>query len=143
MDTRSQNGAALIMGLIFLLVLTVLATAGMKMSRMELLMAGNEQFFAQAMHAAEAAVEAQIAAASFVITAGERNTVNAATPATIAGSSTIEYLSQGMAPDGGYSDDVLTYRFRIKADGQAPVGAVRANVAVNQGIYILAPGGGT
>lgn len=146
MDTSTQKGFALLIGLIFLLILTILATTGMKMARLELLMAGNEQFFAQAIHAAEAAVEKQIAAGSFLLShtsSSNNNPVNADTPASISGRSDIFYLDQGPAPDGGYSDDVLTHRFRIQATGVAPAGpTARAEVTLNQGIYILAPGGG-
>ncbi|HEX7029989.1 MAG TPA: PilX N-terminal domain-containing pilus assembly protein [Gammaproteobacteria bacterium] len=136
-----QKGAALIVGLILLLVLTVLGVASMKAARFQLLMSGNEQFYIQAMNAAESAIEMQIAQGSFLTTHGPgSNPVNANTPG-VTGVSTIEFLNAGAAPDGGYSDDVLTYRFLVSGTGQAPAGDdARAKVDLRQGIYILAPG---
>lgn len=137
--SKTENGSALIVGLIFLLILTVLGAAGMRMARYEITMAGNEQFYAQAFNAAEAAVEVQIADGQFNPVTAASNLVHADTPAD--GRSTIRYLNEGMAPDGGYSDDLTTYRFQIDAVGQAPDSSnPRATVRLRQGIYVLAPG---
>lgn len=48
-----QGGAALVVGLILLMVLTILAISGMNTSTLELQMAGNMQFSANAFHFAE------------------------------------------------------------------------------------------
>ncbi|HEU4625932.1 MAG TPA: PilX N-terminal domain-containing pilus assembly protein [Steroidobacteraceae bacterium] len=55
------RGAALIVALILLLIVTLLATTGMSLSVAELAMAGNEQLHRQAVDAASAGVEAAIA----------------------------------------------------------------------------------
>lgn len=138
----TQRGATLVVGLVFLLILTILGISGMRMARSQLVMAGNEQFYAQAINIAEAAINAQIASNSFLLSYTTPSHPVSVTPTfSGAGSSTIEYLNQGPAPDGGYSDDVLTYRFRIDATAQAPAGNnARARVALKQGIYVLAPG---
>ncbi|MCC7464218.1 MAG: pilus assembly PilX N-terminal domain-containing protein [Gammaproteobacteria bacterium] len=52
-----QGGAALVIGLILLLVLTVLAVSGMHSASVELVMAGNEQYRQNAFQAAEAGIE--------------------------------------------------------------------------------------
>jgi hypothetical protein len=49
----NQRGAALFMSLIFLLVMTILGVFGMNISRMENLMAGNNQFQVAALSNAE------------------------------------------------------------------------------------------
>ena len=49
-----QHGAALVTGLILLLVLTLLAVSGMNSASLEFMMAGNEQYCANAFSAAEA-----------------------------------------------------------------------------------------
>ena len=49
----SERGAALFMALIFLLVMTILGVFGMNVSRMENLMAGNNQFQTTALSNAE------------------------------------------------------------------------------------------
>lgn len=142
MKHKQQSGIALILGLIFLLILTILGISGMRMARLELLMAGNEQFYVQALAAAEAAVEVQIAAANFQTTiSGAYNNLSAGTPTATPGTSTIEYINQGPAPDGGFSDDVMTLRYQIEATGLAPAGQnVRSTVKLMQGLYVLAPG---
>lgn len=50
---RQQDGAALFMALVFLLILTILGVFGMNISRMENLMAGNTQFQTTALNNAE------------------------------------------------------------------------------------------
>ena len=53
-----QKGAALFMALIFLLILTILGVFGMNISRLENMMAGNNQFQTAALSNAEVAVDA-------------------------------------------------------------------------------------
>jgi len=57
-----QQGAALVVGLLLLLVLTILAISGMTTASLEMLMAGNEQYQERAFQAADSAVERAIAA---------------------------------------------------------------------------------
>lgn len=57
-----QRGAALAIGLILLLVITVLAVSGMNTASMELLMAGNEQYRQRAFHAASTGIEQALGA---------------------------------------------------------------------------------
>ena len=57
-----QRGAALVVGLLLLLVLTVLAISGMTTASLELQMAGNEQFQERAFQAADAGIERAIQA---------------------------------------------------------------------------------
>ena len=52
-----QKGAALFMALIFLLILTILGVFGMNLSRLENMMAGNNQFQTAALSNAELAVD--------------------------------------------------------------------------------------
>jgi len=51
-----KRGTALFMSLIFLLIMTILGVFGMNISRMENLMAGNNQFQAQALNNSELAL---------------------------------------------------------------------------------------
>lgn len=53
---KYQDGAALFMALIFLLIMTILGIFGMNMSRMENMMAGNNQFQAQVLSDSEMAL---------------------------------------------------------------------------------------
>src|SRR5258707_15529693 len=54
---RHQRGAALVIGLILLLLLTLLAVSGMNSASLEFIMAGHEQYRANAFQAAEAGLE--------------------------------------------------------------------------------------
>ena len=62
---RPQSGAALLIGLALLGLLTVLGIAGMQAAAVELLMAGNEQARQRAFEAAEAGIEQALAATAF------------------------------------------------------------------------------
>jgi len=56
--SHRQRGAALFMALIFLLIMTLLGVFGMNLSRMENMMAGNNQFQALALNHAELMLDA-------------------------------------------------------------------------------------
>jgi type IV pilus assembly protein PilX len=58
---NTQRGAALVIGLVLLLILTLLAITGMNTATTELVMAGNEQFRRASVMAASAGVEEAIA----------------------------------------------------------------------------------
>jgi hypothetical protein len=60
-----NRGAALVVGLLLLLVLTLLAISGLSTATLELQMAGNQQYQEQAFQAADAGVEQAIAAGVF------------------------------------------------------------------------------
>jgi type IV pilus assembly PilX-like protein len=60
MSRRSERGAALVVALLLLVILTLLATTGMRTSVAELWMAGSEQFHRKALEAASSGVEAAI-----------------------------------------------------------------------------------
>ena len=53
---KKQSGAALVIGLVLLLVLTLLAVSGMNTATLEVQMAGNSQFAENAFQAASAAI---------------------------------------------------------------------------------------
>ena len=58
---RKQKGAALVVGMVLLLVLTLLAVSGMNTASTELIMAGNEQYQENAFQAAEIGIEQAMA----------------------------------------------------------------------------------
>lgn len=67
-----QNGAALIVGLLLLVVITVLAVSGMNSATTELAMARNDQYYENAFQAAETGLELALSANSFnTLDAGE------------------------------------------------------------------------
>ena len=58
--SRTQDGAALVVGLILLVVITVLAISGMNTATTELAMARNDQNYENAFQAAETGLEAAL-----------------------------------------------------------------------------------
>ena len=57
----NQNGAALVVGLILMVVITVLAISGMNTATTELAMARNDQNYENAFQAAETGLETALA----------------------------------------------------------------------------------
>ena len=62
--THRQQGAALVIGLIMLMVLTLLAVSGMNTASLEFIMAGNEQYRQNAFQAAETGIDMTYATAA-------------------------------------------------------------------------------
>src|ERR1700750_3071478 len=76
---NQQRGAALVIGLMLLLVLTILAVSGMNSASLEFVMAGNEQFRANAFSASESGIERTLDAGTFnpaVLTQNLNGTTN-------------------------------------------------------------------
>jgi hypothetical protein len=139
-----QRGAALVVGLLLLLVLTVLAISGMTMATLELQMAGNYQFEERAFQAAEAGVERAITAGVFNTNAP---TVQAPVAVAADNEDTLEYTvtfddDNGVTPvpRGGYSlgSGFEAYHFEIESTGSSRRGAESVH---EQSFYIVGPGG--
>lgn len=69
-NPQQQQGAALVVGLILLVVITVLAISGMNTATTELAMARNDQNYENAFQAAETGLESLLAQGSFDPVAG-------------------------------------------------------------------------
>jgi len=163
---RRQSGAALVVGLLLLLVLTILAISGMTTATLELQMAGNEQYQERSFQAAEAGVEQAMAAGVFqtdpAATATMYDYPPSADPVPKRGQGTqitncpdqpagasgqCEYFlrfdqAAGVTPvpGDGYSlgTDLQAYHFVIDSVGVAERGAQSEHT---QGFYIIGPGG--
>jgi type IV pilus assembly protein PilX len=159
-----QEGAALVVGLILLLVLTLLAISGMTTASLELQMAGNEQYQERAFQAADAGIEQAMATGVFNTNAqvGAYNNVAAINPvadrgtgqqiancpdAGAADGQQCEYFmrfdlqaGQTAVPGGGYSigTGFEAYHFIIDSYGVADRGAMSEH---RQSFYIVGPGG--
>src|SRR5687768_482561 len=64
-NRTAQRGAALVVGLLLLLVLTLLAISGVNTASMELTMAGNMQYQQNAFQAAETGISQALAVGAF------------------------------------------------------------------------------
>lgn len=65
MQRKKQSGAALVVGLILLMVITILAISGMNTATTELAMARNDQNYENAFQAAETGLERALSIGSF------------------------------------------------------------------------------
>lgn len=135
-----QRGAALVVGMILLLVLTLLAISGMNTATLELQMAGNAQSAQNAFQAAETGIER-------AMNAGDYDT-NSDTPVDSPDDhfETVTRYNKknGVTdiPEGGYSMGVGTgfkaYHFEVTSTGTAARGATSTHV---QSFYIKGQAG--
>ena len=98
---RRQEGAALFMALIFLLILTILGVFGMNLSRLENLMSGNAQFQTTALNNAE-----------YVLARGEKDIIDIAKSGAVpfaAWADDDQYYTVDTTPGGSPKD--LTWPF--------------------------------
>lgn len=144
-----ERGAALIVGLLMLIVLSVLAVTGMSMATMELAMAGNTQHGNRAFEAAASVLEAELRRTDITPLAapgdlpaipanvGRTFTDNAGNPVATA-TATTSYV----APSGlvgwqlGGSRSFTAHHFQVLATGQSARGATTNQL---QGYYVVGP----
>ena len=135
-----QHGAALVVGLILLLVLTLLAVSGMNSASLEFIMAGNEQYHNNAFQAAEAGIEQSRAQAAWNPDPTIPDQPFAgATSATDNWTSVVQLQNGGAPgpPPAGYNVTTFgTYYFQITTNATSTRGANAAHV---QGISKLSP----
>lgn len=137
-----QHGAALVVGLILLLVLTILAISTMGTSTTEVVMAQNARFSANAFQAAETAIDTAIVSGTW----NTNNPVVVAPVAAPGGVSQLEYditYDQATAvPTGGFSmgagTGFLAYHFDITSIGTSTRNATSTHA---QSFYVVGPGG--
>jgi type IV pilus assembly protein PilX len=140
--SRRQQGAALVTGLIMLLVLTVLAVSGMNTSTLELTMAGNVQYQQNAFQAAETGIDIIIDNRNFTTVAPTVLPVTPLSP-TDTTQSVASFQNNTPVPDAAFSmgEDtgaVAAFHFDIVAVGNSARNATSTN---NQSFYVVGPGG--
>jgi type IV pilus assembly protein PilX len=165
-NAHRQSGAALVVGLLLLLVLTILAISGMTTATLELQMAGNEQYQERAFQAAEAGLEQAMAAGIYTTDpaaiAAQYDNPTSPEPTPKRGQGTqiadcpdqstsaagqCEYFlrfdqAAGVTPvpGGGHSfgTGLQAYHFVVDAVGVSDRGAESVHT---QSFYIIGPGG--
>ena len=131
-----QRGAALVVGLLLLLVLTLLGISGMTTASNELQMAGNEQYQERAFQAADAGVERAIQAGVYDTTATIGTYIPSADPnlpPTPQRGSGVAGCMQTIASDGSVSDTEDCYEYFMRFEEQTgttpvPGGAANADL---------------
>ena len=140
---RRERGAALVIGLIMLLILTILAFTGVNTATTELAMASNEQFRRNAADASAAGVEEAIASLGLVgTTAG----ASAALPAAVLGdndatnySAVTRYIGDETNLPQSSADKFIGLHYEIESTG---VSARNARDVQTQGVMVIAATGG-
>lgn len=139
----AQKGAALIIGLLLLTILTLLAITGMNTASTELIMAGNEQFRQNAFEAAETGVEQALAV---LPTLGQAAAPVNVAPTAVPGSATDQYSTSTQyegedANIPGFSVGKFTgFHYEIVSNGTSSRNAAAQHV---QGAYVIQKAGGT
>ena len=144
---KRQSGAALIVGLLLLVVITILAVSGMNTATTELALARNDQTYENAFQAAETGLETALAQGGFSTT----NDIVIEPPA--AGneviSTTIEFEESTLVPDRAFSlgsgSSIAAYHFLAtsRAEFLMSPGNVTdrdASAVHTQAFYIVGPG---
>jgi type IV pilus assembly protein PilX len=142
---RRERGAALVVGMILLLVLTLLAVSGMNTASTELIMAGNQQFQENAFQAAEMGIQQGMLRGDFNPgTANEILDVSTDVPGTPA--DTDEYStnitpwpavnSPMPAMWGNRWNSFSSFHFEIASTGTS---VRNARTVHTQGMFIIAP----
>ncbi|HEY9461590.1 MAG TPA: pilus assembly PilX N-terminal domain-containing protein [Vicinamibacterales bacterium] len=144
---HTQRGAALVVGMLLLLVLTLLAISGMNTASLELAMAGNAQYSQNAFQAAEAGVETAFRTATLNPSAVPQRiplTDNTYTTMPNTGGNDT-FFSVTTPAQGGAAlpalwgstwDSFSSFHFEVLSTGRS----VRNAIAVNrQGVAVIAP----
>ena len=137
-----QQGAALVVGLILLLVLTILAVSGVFTSTMELRMVRNTQTQERAFQAAEVAVEDALAN-PVLSTSSVFTQATTAVPNSPGDTYSYQLQFVGQTPLGtgmtGFSIGTAfqSYHFQVDATGNGPDNALSQHT---QSFYVVGPG---
>lgn len=141
-NAKRQRGAALVVGLILLLVLTILAVSGMNTSTLELTMAGNVQYHQNAFQAAETGIDIAIESRSFSTATPNVLPVTALTASDTTQAVTT-FQTTTPVPDRAFSmgEDtgaIAAFHFDTVAIGTS---ARNATSTHRQSFYVIGPGG--
>jgi type IV pilus assembly protein PilX len=142
-----QNGAALVVGLILMVVITILAISGMNTATTELAMARNDQNYENAFQAAETGLETALAQGRFntLINVNLAQNVNTNDSVT----AIIYFEDTTLVPDRGFSmgvgSGIAAYHFNavstaISARDSGGTTDRDASAVHSQAFYVVGPG---
>ena len=143
---NKQQGAALVVGLMLLVVITILAISGMNTATTELALARNDQAYENAFQAAETGLETALAQGQFATTGNTALTQTINSNQNI--STTIRFEDSTMVPDRAFSlgvgSGIAAYHFLAtsQAEFRRDPGNVtdRDSTATHtQAFYIVGP----
>ena len=151
-DRKRQRGAALIVGLLLLVVITILAVSGMNTATTELAMARNDQTYENVFQAAEKGLESALAQGNFSTTL-PIDVSPAAAPYEFV-TATIQFEDSTLVPDKAFSlgsgSGIAAYHFQVTSQAQYRVSGSETDItdrdatAVHtQAFYVVGPGSST
>jgi type IV pilus assembly protein PilX len=137
-----QQGAALVIGLILLVVLTILAVSGVFTSTMELRMVRNSQSQERAFQAAEVGIEDALGNPVLsTSTTFSQPTVTVPNAAPDTYSYNLQFVAETPLGTGmtGFSIGTVfqSYHFQVDSTGNGPDGSVSNHT---QSFYVIGPG---
>ena len=140
----AQRGAALVVGLILLAVLTMLAVTGVGTAAVELIMAGNEQYRKSASQAAAAGIEEAISQLASVPTAPGAQPVRvenvpAGPHPTDTYSTSTRYVGEEAGLPQASVNKFIGLHYVIESTGTSARNAMDTQI---QGVLVVAPAGG-
>jgi len=147
MDRKRQQGAALIVGLMLLVIITILAVSGMNTATTELALARNDQTYENAFQAAETGLENALAQGGFNTTANVLVTPPTSSYEVI--TTSIQYEESTLVPDRAFSlgagSSIAAYHFLATSQAQylmspGNVTDRDATAVHTQAFYIVGPG---
>jgi len=147
MDRKRQQGAALIVGLMLLVIITILAVSGMNTATTELALARNDQTYENAFQAAETGLENALAQGGFNTTANVLVTPPTSSYEVI--TTSIQYEDSTLVPDRAFSlgagSSIAAYHFLATSQAQylmspGNVTDRDATAVHTQAFYIVGPG---
>jgi type IV pilus assembly protein PilX len=134
----SQRGAALVVGLVLLLVMTLLGITGLTSSTVDLAMAGNSQNAQNSFQAAESAIEVELRLGA-AGTAAPRITENYEFGNGANARAETGFQATRLPPPGYSLTEYQADHYVITSTGTAARGATSTHL---QGFYVVVPGGG-
>ncbi len=145
-NSQRQDGAALVVGLVLMVVITVLAISGMNTATTELAMARNDQNYENAFQAAETGLENSLSQGSFntLVNANVVQNINANDTVT----SQIIFEDSTLVPDRAFSlgvgSGIAAYHFNAIATAQSKRDAGGttdrdASAVHTQSFYVVGP----
>jgi len=143
---KHQQGAALVVGLILLVVITVLAISGMNTATTELAMARNDQAYENVFQAAETGLETALGQGVWDPVAATSLTQNVSTTKTI--NTVIQYEDYTAVPDKAFSlgvgSGIAAHHFQAtsRADLKMDSGSTTdrdSSATHTQAFYVVGP----
>ena len=139
---QRQTGAALVMGLVLMMVLTLLAVSGMNTATLELTMAGNTQYAESAFQAAETGINRRLVTGIFDAANPEWLPTHAMPDSSSVDTYTQFQIQTEPPLEPGFENSIGSefgaFHFDVVATGVAPRGATATNT---QSVYVLGPSG--